>query len=43
MPSVAINSPAPDFELLDYQGKTFRLSNFKGVSNVLVVLNRGFT
>lgn len=23
MPSVAINSPAPDFELLDYQEKPF--------------------
>lgn len=43
MPRVAIDQPAPDFELLDYKGNRFRLSDFKNVSHVLLVLNRGFT
>ena len=43
MPSVEVNQPAPNFELLDYKGKLVRLSDFKGISNVLLVLNRGFT
>ncbi len=43
MPKVAINAPAPDFELQDYQGNTVRLSDFKGKSNVLLIFNRTFT
>ena len=43
MPKVAINAPAPDFELEDYQGKTIKLSDFKGKSNVLLIFNRTFT
>lgn len=42
MPKVALNVPAPDFGLLDYQGKMVRLSDFKNKSNVLLVFNRGF-
>lgn len=42
MPSIAVNLPAPDFELTDYQGNLFRLSALKGTSHVLLVLNRGF-
>jgi peroxiredoxin len=41
MPKVAINSPAPDFELTDPTGKIVRLSDFHG-RNVLLVFNRGF-
>ena len=41
MSSVALNSPAPDFELADYTGQPVRLSNFRG-RNVLLVFNRGF-
>ena len=41
MPKVALNSPAPDFELADYTGKLVRLSDFRG-RNVLLVFNRGF-
>ena len=41
MSKVAINTPAPDFELVDYQGKRVRLSDFCG-RNVLLVFNRGF-
>jgi peroxiredoxin len=41
MPKVALNTPAPDFELVDYTGKLVRLSDFHG-KNVLLVFNRGF-
>jgi peroxiredoxin len=40
--SVEVNQIAPDFEMPDYKGEAFRLSEFKGKSNVLIVLNRGF-
>ncbi len=42
MASVEVNKEAPDFELEDYLGRKIRLSDFKGKSNVLIVLNRGF-
>lgn len=42
MGKVEINKTAPDFELKDYQGNNFKLSDFKGEKNVLLVLNRGF-
>jgi len=41
MARVAINTPAPDFELADYTGKQIRLSDYRG-QNVLLVFNRGF-
>ncbi len=41
MSKIAINTPAPDFELVDYKGKRVRLSDFRG-RNVLLVFNRGF-
>jgi peroxiredoxin len=41
MPKIAINTPAPDFELADYNGKTVRFSDLRG-RNVLLVFNRGF-
>jgi peroxiredoxin len=43
VPKVALNTPAPDFALPDFWGKTVRLSDFFGKSNVLLVFNRGFT
>jgi peroxiredoxin len=43
MPKVAINATAPDFELQDYEGKTVRLSDYKGESNVILIFNRTFT
>ncbi len=42
MPSVKVNTPAPDFEMEDFKGETFKLSNFRNEKNVLIVLNRGF-
>lgn len=43
MPQVALNAVAPDFELVDSEGKPFRLSSLRGQKNVLLVFNRGFT
>ena len=42
MPKVALNTPAPDFALNNFQGEMVRLSDFKGQANVLLVFNRGF-
>jgi peroxiredoxin len=42
MPRVEIHTPAPDFELADFNGRPFRLSSLRGGSNVLLVFNRGF-
>ncbi len=33
---------APDFSLTDTQGRTVRLSDYRGRQNVVLVLNRGF-
>lgn len=40
--SLDINKEAPDFEIDDFKGNKFKLSDFRGKSNVLIVLNRGF-
>lgn len=42
MGNVEVNKKAPDFEINDFKGEQFKLSNYKGKSNVLIVLNRGF-
>ena len=42
MSKVAINTPAPDFELADACGKLVRLSDYHSKSNVMLVFNRGF-
>ncbi|MGC8838465.1 MAG: redoxin domain-containing protein [Anaerolineae bacterium] len=42
MPRVDLNTPAPDFALQDFRGKTVRLSDYRGRKRVLLVLNRGF-
>ena len=42
MPRVSTNTPAPDFELVDYTGKTFRLSDYQNKKSIVLVLNRGF-
>ncbi len=43
MSQVALDVEAPDFELADFQGRSFRLSSLRGTRNVLLVFNRGFT
>lgn len=40
---VEINTPAPDFELADFNGRTVRLSDYRGEKHVVLVFNRGFT
>lgn len=42
MASVEVNMKAPDFEIVDYKGDSFKLSDLQGKKNVLIVLNRGF-
>jgi peroxiredoxin len=42
MAKVALDQPAPEFELKDYQGQTVKLSDFRGLKQVLLVFNRGF-
>jgi peroxiredoxin len=43
LPRVAVDTPAPDFQLADFKGKMFRLSELRGIKNILLVFNRGFT
>lgn len=43
MTKAALNQPAPDFNLADFNGKFVRLSDFRGKKNVVLVFNRGFT
>ena len=42
MPKAELHTAAPDFELKDFRGATFRLSDLRGRYNVLLVFNRGF-
>ena len=43
MARIALDLPAPDFELADFHGDLFRLSHLRGQKNVLLIFNRGFT
>ncbi len=43
MSKIALDMPAPDFELTDFRGDRFRLSDLHGRKNALLVFNRGFT
>jgi peroxiredoxin len=43
MPRVALNQTAPDFSLPDFSGKSFRLADWRGQKNVLLVFNRTFS
>lgn len=43
MPRISLDTTAPDFTLLSFDGETIRFSDFRGRSNVLLVFNRGFT
>ena len=42
MSRVEIDTPAPDFELADFGGRTVRLSDYRGSRHVFLVFNRGF-
>ena len=42
MPKVELNTPAPEFTLPDFNGRSVSLADFKARKNVLVVFNRGF-
>ncbi|MBC8505140.1 MAG: redoxin domain-containing protein [Anaerolineales bacterium] len=39
---VEIHSPAPSFELLDFNGAPVKLSDYRGEKHVILVFNRGF-
>ncbi|MBN2050143.1 MAG: redoxin domain-containing protein [Spirochaetales bacterium] len=41
MSVVELNTPAPDFQLTDFRGKSVKLSDFRG-RFVFLVMNRGF-
>jgi peroxiredoxin len=43
MPKVALNAVAPDFSLVDFEDREFRLSDQHGKANVVLIFNRGFT
>lgn len=43
MAKVALDKPAPEFNLDDYQGHPVALADFRGNKNLLLVFNRGFT
>ncbi len=43
MSQVTLDTPAPDFCLIDFEGKTFRLSDLREKHNVLLVFNRTFS
>ena len=42
MSRVELDTPAPDFELADFEGRPFRLSALRGQARALLVFNRGF-
>lgn len=42
MGKVQLDKMAPNVTLEDYQGKTVRLSDFKGDRHVILIFNRGF-
>ena len=42
MSRVEINTPAPDFDLEDFNGRKVRLSDYRGDRHVFLVFNRGF-
>ena len=42
MGKVALNVPAPDFNLEDFLGNDFSLSGYSNKKNLVLVFNRGF-
>ncbi len=43
MSKIALNKPAPEFELNDYQGQPVNLADLRKQKQVVLVFNRGFT
>ena len=43
MARVALNKHAPEFTSLDFNGNDVLLSDFTGLMNVFLALNRGFS
>jgi peroxiredoxin len=39
---VTLNTAAPDFELEDFNGQAFKLSNYLAKKNVILIFNRSF-
>ena len=42
MTRVPLDAPAPEFELLDWNGDTVRLSDYRDKKHVVLIFNRGF-
>jgi peroxiredoxin len=42
MAKVTLDTPAPDFNLNDFEGQPISLNDFRGEKHVLLVFNRGF-
>jgi len=42
MSKIEINTPASDFTLDDFSGRTWSLAGSRASSNILLVFNRGF-
>jgi peroxiredoxin len=42
VPRISLDQEAPDFELPDFEGRPFRLSDRRGKKVVLLVFNRTF-
>jgi peroxiredoxin len=42
MSKIALNTPAPDFALDDFQGRRVRFADLHGKKNVVLIFNRGF-
>ncbi len=39
---IELNTPAPDFTLVDHKGNQFSLSDLQNQKHIILVLNRGF-
>lgn len=37
-----VSKPAPDFDLVDSEGRSVRLSDYRGSRHVVLIFNRGF-
>ena len=42
MAKVQLNTPSPDFTLIDFNNQSVQLSEYKGKKNIVLVFNRGF-